>query len=72
MFGKPGGDPTALRPLTGVHFELVPKPGGVPGEGELVLLGNASATSGYLPILSETRKYRSLTGDDRFTPQQRF
>ena len=72
MFGKPGGDPNALRPLSGVRFELVPSADNAPGEGELVLLGNESATSGYLVLPSESKKYRSLSGDDALAPQQRF
>ena len=43
-----------------------------PGKGELVLLGNESATTGYLALPSESKKYRSLSGDDALAPQQRF
>ena len=73
MFGKPGGDPNALRPLAGVGFELKPCESDAPGEGELILLGNASATRGYLRLPSETKQYRSLSdGSETLTPTQRF
>lgn len=44
MFGKPGGDPNALRPLPGVKYEILRGPEDAVGEGELVLLGNVSST----------------------------
>ena len=73
MFGKPGGDPNALRPLAGVGFELKAAADDAPGEGELILLGNASATAGYLKLPSEKKAYRSLCdGSDTLTPQERF
>ena len=59
MFGKPGGDPNALRPLSGMRFELKPSMSDAAGEGELILIGAASATSGYLQLASETHTYRS-------------
>ena len=67
MFGKQGGDPNALRPLPGVKFELVRGPEDDEDEGELILLGNGSATPGYLKLASETRAYRSLSGDSPST-----
>ena len=75
MFGKPGGDPNALRPLSGVSFELKPSADDGPNEGELLLLHNASATSGYLRQPSETKVYRSLCDGKEaqgITPQERF
>ena len=74
MFGKPGGDPNALRPLSGVRYELKPSADDGPGEGELLLLGNASATSGYLTLPSEKKAYRSLCDgmEATLTPQERF
>eukprot|EP00966_Prymnesium_polylepis_P006336 145099-Prymnesium_polylepis.1 len=48
MFGVAGGDPNALQPFEGVRYELLePDEEGV---GELVLLGNESATAGYVPL----------------------
>lgn len=44
MYGEPGGDPHALRPLPGVGYELIRGPDDLSNEGELVLLGNESAT----------------------------
>ena len=46
MFGLPGGDPNALRPLPGVGYELVRGADDAEDEGELVLLGNLSSTPG--------------------------
>ena len=62
MYGKPGGHPNALRPMHGVDFELMREDG--EEGGELVLLGNASSTAGYLQLSKEPREYRSLTGGD--------
>lgn len=75
MFGRPGGDPNALRPLPGVSYELVRGPEDEDGVGELVLLGNGSATNGYLQLGSDGRKQRSLTGEganSRITTHDRF
>ena len=62
MFGEPGGDPNALRPLPRVRFELSRAHDDPAGTGELVLLGNASACARYLSLPSDTRQHRSLTG----------
>jgi acyl-coenzyme A synthetase/AMP-(fatty) acid ligase len=79
MFGKPNGDPNALLPLPGVEYELVRGEVDGEGEGELVLLGNGSSTSGYLALGAQTKKQRSLTGGDascttvdRFHTNDRF
>ena len=72
MYGKPDGDPNALRPFGGVRFELVRGPEDAENEGELVLIGNGSATPGYLTLSSETREYRSLTGKDAKLTTERF
>jgi hypothetical protein len=62
MFGRPGGDPDLLRPFKGVRYRLDAEAGcDGEGEGELVLLGNASATRGYVSYPG-TPIYRSLTG----------
>eukprot|EP00966_Prymnesium_polylepis_P182280 4222862-Prymnesium_polylepis.1 len=64
MFGRPRGDPDALLPLQadGFDFELVRGEADGRDEGELVLLGCQAATTGYLPLASDPRVYRSLTG----------
>ena len=75
MFGRPGGDPNALRPFPGVSYELVLGKEEEEGVGELVLIGNGSATEGYLNLKSDTRAHRSLTGepsDSRTTTADRF
>ena len=61
MFGQPGGDPDLLRPFKAVTYRLE-REVEVDGEdeGELVLLGNASATAGYLSYTG-TPQYRSLS-----------
>ena len=66
-----------------MRYELVRGKEDGPDEGELILLGNASSTAGYLKLTSETKEYRSLTCDrsptdtterfctgDRFSKQQ--
>ena len=83
LFGALGGDPNALRPMRGVQHMLVRRPASADASaddadvdadvGELVLLGNMSATSGYL-TLEPGRAHRSLTGDGTTgrTPQEHY
>ena len=61
MFGRLGGDADLLRPFPGVAYRLERDVAvDAPDEGELVLLGNGSATSGYLTYPG-TPPYRPLT-----------
>lgn len=55
-------DPTACSPPVDAGYALEPHDDDGPDEGELVLLRCFSATAGYLPLASETRTHRSLTG----------
>lgn len=41
-------------------------------EGELILLANCSATSGYMQLPSDPRKHRSLSGGTSALPTERY
>jgi len=77
MFGEPGGNPNALRPLTGVAYTLVRGVDDAENEGELVLITCGSATAGYLPLHLPSKEsgaagLRSLTGGAPCATTERF